>query len=152
MGGPPPVGQGEGCSDTKEKAILSPEWSQPGRKLHNYPVRDHHHHQYHIRCIPSPAELSQRTQFDMSKQLIVINRRFRHHHCHWCCYHGWHGRDIPPELRSFVAILRFVAICALFGKLWAKKRVFLLAKTVFIGHGVHYYIIYILQLLHIAPN
>ena len=78
-----------------------------------YPAADPH--QYHFCCIPSPAELSQRTQFDMSKQLIVINRRFRHHHCHWCCYHVWNGKDIPPELRSFCCDIK---ICSDLRTFW----------------------------------
>ena len=47
-----------------------------------------------------------------------------------------------PNIRYFVAILRFVAIDALFGRLWARKMLFWV-KTVFLGQEVHYYMVYI---------
>ena len=49
---------------------------------------------------------------------------------------------LSPNMRYFVATLRFVSILALFGRLWAKKC-FLGSKTVFLGQEVHYYIVYI---------
>ena len=42
----------------------------------------------------------------------------------------------------FVAILRFAAIYALFGTLWAKKDSFG-SSTVFLGQEVHYCIVHI---------
>ena len=39
-------------------------------------------------------------------------------------------------------MLRFVAIYAIFGNLWAKKVIFG-SKTVFLGQEVHYYLVYI---------
>ena len=49
---------------------------------------------------------------------------------------------LSPNTRYFVAILRFVAIYALCGNLWAKKVPFG-SKTVFLGQEVHYYMVYI---------
>ena len=46
------------------------------------------------------------------------------------------------SIRYFVAILRFVAIYALFGRLGAKKCSFE-TTTAFLGHEVHYYRVYI---------
>ena len=56
--------------------------------------------------------------------------------------HGWpppksldSDENFKPEHTLFCRELRFVAIYALFGDLWAKK--------VFLGHEVHYYMVYI---------
>ena len=43
-----------------------------------------------------------------------------------------------PNIRYFVAILRFVAILTLLGRLWAKK-VFFGVKALLLGEEVHYY-------------
>ena len=51
-------------------------------------------------------------------------------------------KSFSPNIRYFVAILRFVAIYALFGNLWAKKVPFWV-KTVLLGQEVHYYMVYI---------
>ena len=51
-------------------------------------------------------------------------------------------KSFSPNIRYFVAILRFVAIYALFGNLWATK-VFPGSKTVFRGQEVHYCMVYI---------
>ena len=63
-----------------------------------------------------------------------------------------HGRPPPesldsdenfkPEHTLFCCELRFVAIYALFGDLWAKKVPFWV-KTVLLGQEVHYYMVYI---------
>ena len=47
-----------------------------------------------------------------------------------------------PNIRYFVAILRFVAILTLLGRLWAKK-VFFGVKALLLGEEVHYYMVYI---------
>ena len=49
---------------------------------------------------------------------------------------------LSPNMRYFVAILRFVTIYTLFGNLWTKMTFFGL-KTVFLGQKVHYYMVYI---------
>ena len=49
---------------------------------------------------------------------------------------------LSPNIRYFVAIIRFVAIYALFGNLWAKKCLFG-SKTVFLGKEGHFYMVYI---------
>ena len=49
---------------------------------------------------------------------------------------------LGTNIRYFVAILRFVAIYALFGRLGAKKCSFE-TTTAFLGHEVHYYRVYI---------
>ena len=41
--------------------------------------------------------------------------------------------NLRPNLRHFVAILRFVVIYALFGRLWAKKSALLGQKQCFLG-------------------
>ena len=51
-------------------------------------------------------------------------------------------KSLSPNLRFFVAIVRFVAIYALFGNLWAKKC-FFRSRTVFLGQEAHYYMVYI---------
>ena len=58
--------------------------------------------------------------------------------------HGWHppksldlDENFKPEYTLFCCELRFVAIYALFGDLWAKKVPFWV-KTVFLGQEVHY--------------
>ena len=63
--------------------------------------------------------------------------------------HGWHppksldsDENFKPEHTLFCRELRFVAIYALFGNLWAKKCLFR-SKIVFLGQEVHYYMIYI---------
>ena len=63
--------------------------------------------------------------------------------------HGWHppksldsDENFKPEHTLFCRKLRFVAIYALFGDLWAKKCLFG-SKTVFLGQEVHYYMVYI---------
>ena len=63
--------------------------------------------------------------------------------------HGWHpaksldsDENFKPEHTLFCRELRFVAIYALFGDLWAKKFLFG-SKTVFLGQEVHYYMVYI---------
>ena len=62
---------------------------------------------------------------------------------------GWHppksldsDENFKPEHTLFCRELRFVAIYALFGDLWAKKVPFWV-KTVLLGQEVHYYIVYI---------
>ena len=50
---------------------------------------------------------------------------------------------LSPNIRYFVEILRFVAIYALFGNLWTKNCCFFVSKTLFLGQGVHYYMVYI---------
>ena len=62
--------------------------------------------------------------------------------------HGWHppksldsDENFKPEHTLFCRELRFVAIYALFGDLWAKKCLFG-SKTVF-GQEVHYDMVYI---------
>ena len=63
--------------------------------------------------------------------------------------HGWQppksldlDENFKPEHMLFCRELRFVAIYALFGDLWAKKCL-LGSKTVFLGQEVHYYMVYI---------
>ena len=63
--------------------------------------------------------------------------------------HGWHppksldlDENFKPEHTLFCRELRFVAIYALFGDLLAKKVPFWV-KKVFLGQGVHYYMVYI---------
>ena len=63
--------------------------------------------------------------------------------------HGWHppksldlDENFKPKHTLFCRELRFVAIYALFGDLWAKKCLFG-SKTVFLGQEVHYYMVYI---------
>ena len=63
--------------------------------------------------------------------------------------HGWHplksldsDENFKPEHTLFCRELRFVAIYALFGDLWAKKVSFG-SKTAFLGQEVHYYMVYI---------
>ena len=58
---------------------------------------------------------------------------------------------LSPYIRYFVAILRFVAIYAILGGLWAKKC-FFWVKAVFLGQGEYmvyfaYYTDFILQIL-----
>ena len=53
--------------------------------------------------------------------------------------------NFKPEQTLFCRELRFVAIYALFGVLWAKKVPFWV-KTVFLGQEVHYYMVYIAYL------
>ena len=62
--------------------------------------------------------------------------------------HGWHppksldsAENFKPKHTLFCRELRFVAIYALFGDLWAKKCLFG-SKTVFLGQEVHYYMVY----------
>ena len=50
--------------------------------------------------------------------------------------------NFKPEHTLFCRELRFVAIYALFGDLWAKKVPFG-SKTVFLGQEMHYYMVYI---------
>ena len=50
--------------------------------------------------------------------------------------------SFKPEHALFYHELRFVAIYALPGDLWAKKCLFG-SKTVFLGQEVHYYMVYI---------
>ena len=47
-------------------------------------------------------------------------------------------------------MLRFVAIYALSGRLWAEKSAFLGKKTVFLGQEVHYYMVYTLMKIFMA--
>ena len=63
--------------------------------------------------------------------------------------HGWHppksldsDENFKPEHTLFCRELRFVAIYALFGDLWAKKCLFG-SKTVFLGQEVHFKMVYI---------
>ena len=49
---------------------------------------------------------------------------------------------LSPNMRCFVAILRFVAIYAVFLKSLGKKCLFG-SKIVFLGQEVHYYMVYI---------
>ena len=63
--------------------------------------------------------------------------------------HGWHppksldsDENFKPEHTLFCRELRFFAIYALFGDLWAKKVPFG-SKTVIFRQEVHYYILYI---------
>ena len=63
--------------------------------------------------------------------------------------HGWHplknldsDENFKPKHTLFCRELRFVAIYALFGDLWAKKVPFWV-KTVLLGQEVHYYMVYI---------
>ena len=63
--------------------------------------------------------------------------------------HGWHppksldsGKNFKPEHTLFCHELRFVAIYALFGDLWAKKCLFG-SKTMFLGQEEHYDMVYI---------
>ena len=63
--------------------------------------------------------------------------------------HGGHppksldsDENFKPEQTLFCRELRFVAIYALFGDLWAKKVPFWV-KTVLLGQEVHYYMVYI---------
>ena len=53
--------------------------------------------------------------------------------------------NFKPKHTLFCRELRFVAIYALFGDLWAKKVPFWV-KTVFLGQEVHYYMVYIAYL------
>ena len=55
----------------------------------------------------------------------------------WTC-----TKILGTNIRYFVAILRFVAIYALFGRLWAKKC-FFGSKTVFLGQKVHYNMVHV---------
>ena len=48
--------------------------------------------------------------------------------------------NFKPEHMLFCRKLRFVAIYALFGDLWAKKCLFG-SKAVFLGQEVHYYMV-----------
>ena len=50
--------------------------------------------------------------------------------------------NFKPEHTLFCREIRFVAIYALFGDLWAKKCLFG-SKIVFLGQEVHYYMVYI---------
>ena len=50
--------------------------------------------------------------------------------------------NFKPEHTLFCRKLRFVAIYAVFGDLWAKKVPFWV-KTVLLGQEVHYYMVYI---------
>ena len=50
--------------------------------------------------------------------------------------------NFKPEHTLFCRELRFVAIYALFGDIWAKKVPFWV-KTVLLGQEVHYYMVYI---------
>ena len=63
--------------------------------------------------------------------------------------HAWYppksldsDENFKPVPTLFCRKLRFVAIYALFGDLWAKKVPFGV-KTVFFGQEVHYYMVYI---------
>ena len=63
--------------------------------------------------------------------------------------HGWHplkslnsDENFQPKHTLFYRELRFVAIYALFGDLWAKKCLFG-SKTVFLKQEVHYFMVYI---------
>ena len=63
--------------------------------------------------------------------------------------HGWHppksldlDENFKPEHTLFCRELKFVAIYALFGDLWAKKVSFW-SITVLCGQEVHYYMVYI---------
>ena len=47
--------------------------------------------------------------------------------------------NLSTNICYFVAMLRFVAIYALFGRLWARKRLFE-PKTVFLGHDNMVYV------------
>ena len=49
---------------------------------------------------------------------------------------------LSPNIRYFVAMLRFVVIYTLFGRLCARKGPFWV-KTVFLGQKVHYYKVYL---------
>ena len=49
-------------------------------------------------------------------------------------------KNFIPEHTLFCRELRFVAIYALFGDLWAKKVPFW-SKTLFLGQEVHYYMV-----------
>ena len=49
-------------------------------------------------------------------------------------------KSFSPNIRYFVAILRFVAIYALFGNLWATKF-FFGSETVFLGQEVNHYMV-----------
>ena len=49
---------------------------------------------------------------------------------------------LSPNIRYFVATLRFVSILALFGRIWAKK-VLLLVKNSVSWQEVHYYMVHI---------
>ena len=49
--------------------------------------------------------------------------------------------NLKPEHTLFCRELKFVAIYALFGDLWAKKCLFG-SKTEFLGQEVHYYMVY----------
>ena len=52
--------------------------------------------------------------------------------------------SLSPNIRYFVAIIRFVAIYALFGRLWAKDVLFWVkTRAVFLGEEVNYYMVYI---------
>ena len=62
---------------------------------------------------------------------------------------GWHlpksldsDENFKPQHTLFCRKLRFVAIYALFGDLWAKKCLFG-SKTVFLGQEVHNYMVHI---------
>ena len=48
--------------------------------------------------------------------------------------------NLSPNIRYFVAMLRFVAIYALFGNLWAQKCLFG-SKTVFLGQEVQHFMV-----------
>ena len=63
--------------------------------------------------------------------------------------HRWHppksldlDENFKPEHTQICRELRFVAIYALFGDLWAKMCLFG-SKTVFLGQEVHNYMVYI---------
>ena len=65
--------------------------------------------------------------------------------------HGWHppksldlDENFKPEHTLFCRELRFVAIYALFGDLWAKKVPFWVKNSVsWARSAVHYYMVYI---------
>ena len=68
------------------------------------------------------------------------------------------GRTISAKTYVFVGILRYIAIHALFGRLWPRKGLFG-SKTVFLGKEVHYHVVYIayqtelnLQICDYAPD
>ena len=64
----------------------------------------------------------------------------------WQKLREWHSpksldrKIVIPNMRYFVAILRFVAVYAFFGRLWAKDVLFRV-KTGFLGQEVHFYYI-----------
>ena len=96
------------------------------------------------------------------KKLIFCERfelQLPHKHIHYPCILQWwqklwggHSGPPPksldsdenfkPEHKLICHKLRFVAIYALFGDLWAKKVPFWV-KNSFLGQEVHYYMVYI---------